>query len=223
MHKPRRQYDTTYRREQGRAQSQSTRDRVAAAARRRFAADGYAATTMAAIALEAGVAVQTVYAHFSSKREVLEAIMHGVQAESHLAALEETYRAARDWQTRLRTGLAFLRTYMERAADVDRIVRGAATAEPDLAVLRLNSEQGRRYEASQAAAALGAEGALQPGMSEREAADILYLLAAPEVFETLVETCGWTPDEYEKWLGMASEALLTGSRTHPVLGKEPAP
>ena len=223
MGERRRRYHTTYRREQGRAQSQSTRERIAAAARRRFASDGYAATTMASIALEAGVAVQTVYAHFPSKREVLEAIMEDVRADTDLAGLERAYAAAGDWRTRLRTGMAFLRTYMERAADLDRIVRGAATAEPDLAVHRLNNEQGRKREASHAAAALRAEGALQVGMSEREAADLLYLLATPEVFEALVETCGWTSDEYEMWLEMASEALLTGSPTHPVLGREGTP
>src|SRR4051794_26297375 len=47
------------------------RERIAEAAFRLFAANGYAATTMEAIAREAGVAVQTVYFTFHTKPDVL--------------------------------------------------------------------------------------------------------------------------------------------------------
>ncbi len=47
--------------------AQVTRRRIADAARRLFFRDGYAATTIARIATEADVAVQTVYAVYGSK------------------------------------------------------------------------------------------------------------------------------------------------------------
>ena len=51
--------------------AQATRRRVLDAAETLFIRDGYATTTMAAIAGEADVAVQTVYAVFGTKRALL--------------------------------------------------------------------------------------------------------------------------------------------------------
>src|SRR5690349_12346119 len=68
--KPRRRYDSPRRREQAAA----TRRQILEAARPLFERQGYAATTMAAIAAEAGVAGKTVYLAFDSKSGVLRAL-----------------------------------------------------------------------------------------------------------------------------------------------------
>src|SRR5919202_6396564 len=67
-----RRYDATRRREQAAA----TRRRVLDAAQVLFERDGYAATTMAAIASEAGVALKTVYLAFETKSGLLRALWH---------------------------------------------------------------------------------------------------------------------------------------------------
>ncbi len=69
--KPRR-YDSPRRREQAAA----TRQEILDAAQRLFERHGYAATTMAAIAAEAGVALKTVYVAFETKSGVLRALWH---------------------------------------------------------------------------------------------------------------------------------------------------
>src|SRR5213594_3896674 len=51
------------------------RDRILAAAHRRFAAFGYRRTGMAEIAREAGVAAGTIYRYFESKEEVFRAVV----------------------------------------------------------------------------------------------------------------------------------------------------
>lgn len=51
--------------------SREKRDRIRAAAQRLFLEQGVAATSMDAITAEAGVSKQTVYAHFSTKQELL--------------------------------------------------------------------------------------------------------------------------------------------------------
>jgi AcrR family transcriptional regulator len=51
--------------------SRAARARILAAATRLFVRDGYLATTMAAIAGEAGVAVQSLYLRFGSKLAIL--------------------------------------------------------------------------------------------------------------------------------------------------------
>ena len=70
--KPTRRYDSPRRREQ----ASVTRRDILAAAQRLFERHGYAATTMAAIATEAGVALKTVYVAFETKSGVLRALWH---------------------------------------------------------------------------------------------------------------------------------------------------
>ena len=53
------------------AQAAETRKLVLSAARRLFAERGYSATTMAEIAVEAGVVQQTIYDSFGSKRGLI--------------------------------------------------------------------------------------------------------------------------------------------------------
>src|SRR6478672_9140777 len=67
---PRRSYNSPRRREQAAA----TRQEILEAAERLFGQKGYAATTMAAIAAEAGVALKTVYVAFETKSGVLRAL-----------------------------------------------------------------------------------------------------------------------------------------------------
>jgi TetR/AcrR family transcriptional regulator, regulator of autoinduction and epiphytic fitness len=73
-----------------------TRRRVLDAAEALFTRDGYAATTMTAIAEHADVAVQTLYAVFGSKRALLtELIDSRVVGDDHAGALpgREDWRA----------------------------------------------------------------------------------------------------------------------------------
>src|SRR4051812_38686239 len=67
---PKRSYDSPRRREQAAA----TRSDILRSAQRLFVQQGYAATTVAAIAADAGVALKTVYSVFESKAGVLRAL-----------------------------------------------------------------------------------------------------------------------------------------------------
>src|SRR3954467_151846 len=67
-----RPYDSPRRREQAAV----TRRLILEAAERLFERHGYAATTMAAIAREAGVALKTVYVAFETKSGLLRALWH---------------------------------------------------------------------------------------------------------------------------------------------------
>src|SRR5919205_4323677 len=91
--KPRRRYDATRRRQQGAESRRATREAIVEAAARLFRERGYVATTIDAIAREAGVAPQTVYTAFGNKREILTALMR-----SRVAGDEEgTPMDAREW------------------------------------------------------------------------------------------------------------------------------
>src|ERR687891_703029 len=67
---PKRRYDSPHRRQQAAA----TRLHILQAAQRLLERQGYAATTMAAIAIEAGVSLKTVYLAFQTKSGVVRAL-----------------------------------------------------------------------------------------------------------------------------------------------------
>ena len=68
--KPKRRYESKRRLEQ----AQETRRAILDAAQRRFEQRGYAASTVAEIAADAGVATKTVYLAFESKGGLLRAL-----------------------------------------------------------------------------------------------------------------------------------------------------
>src|SRR3954471_17340736 len=85
----RRRYDSARRR----AQAEGTRRDILDTAQRLFEERGYAATTMAAIASEARVALKTVYVNFETKSGVLRALWNFRLR----AGQEEVPVAEQDW------------------------------------------------------------------------------------------------------------------------------
>src|SRR4051794_32007796 len=70
-----RPYDARRRRERAEQERSATRRRVVEAARELFLSRGYVATTMADIAREAGVALQSVYTSGQNKAELLHLVV----------------------------------------------------------------------------------------------------------------------------------------------------
>src|ERR671933_1945058 len=120
-----RRYDATRRREQAAA----TRRRVLDAAQVLFERDGYAATTMAAIAAEAGVALKTVYVGFETKSGVLRALWHlRLRGDEEDVPIPERawYREAlaeADPERTIRIGARAARAVKERAGALFGVIR----------------------------------------------------------------------------------------------------
>ena len=68
---PKRRYNSTRRQQQ----AQATRRQIIEAARQLFTERGYTGSTIDAIALQAGVAPETVYAIFGNKRAILARLL----------------------------------------------------------------------------------------------------------------------------------------------------
>jgi AcrR family transcriptional regulator len=211
--KPRRRYDSPRRREQ----AEATRRDILAAAQRLFEAHGYAATTMAAIAAEAGVALKTVYVAFETKSGLLRALWHlllrgdrddvpvGEQAWFREVVDEP------DPERQLRMTARNSRLVKQRAGALMEILRSAAPTDPDIATLwdRIQTD----FHANQRAIveSLDEKGALRPDLDVGGAADILWTLNHPNVWQLLVGERGWTADRFEDWLADAlCSQLLRG-------------
>jgi AcrR family transcriptional regulator len=210
-----RPYDSSRRREQAAA----TRRDILEAAQRLFEQQGYAATTMAAIAAEAGVALKTVYVAFETKSGVLRALwnllLRGDEGEAgvaerswYLEVVEEP-----DPQRQLRLNARNSRAVKTRIAGLLKVIRDAAPVDPDIEALweRIQTE----FHANQRAIVerLAERKALRRGLDVDRATDILWTLNHPDVWQLLVGERGWTPDQYERWFGDTACAQLLGGRT----------
>ncbi|WP_304455046.1 TetR/AcrR family transcriptional regulator [Nocardiopsis sp. YSL2] len=193
------------------ARSRATRARVAAAATRLFTAHGYAATSIQAVAKEAGVATQTVYYAFGNKPAVLkEALDQAVAGDTApVATLDRPWvraaLAAPDAREQIRLHVEGTSGVMERVAALTEVVRAAAGSDPELADLWRTNVEHRRQVQEVFARALADRGALRPGLEVSEAADTALALLCPEVFTLFTVHSGWT---VERWSAWARDAVL---------------
>ena len=211
--KAKRRYESPRRREQAAA----TRRDILEAAQRLFERDGYPATTMAAIANEAQVALKTVYIAFETKSGVLRALwnlrLRGDRDELPVSG-QPRYREVLeepDPERQLRLNARNSREGKLRVAALAEVIRASAALDPDIGALweRIN----REYHANQRVIveSLDHKGALQRGLSIDRATDILWALNHPNTWQLLVTERGWTPEQYEQWVGdTASAQLLSG-------------
>jgi TetR/AcrR family transcriptional regulator, regulator of autoinduction and epiphytic fitness len=188
-------------------QALETRRLISEAAGRLFLERGYAATTMDAIAGEAGVAVSTVYAVFKNKRAILKEIRMAWHERTHAREINEQAARQPDPERRLEMIANSNRRQWELGAGLVAIYQGAAAADRGAAAELEAALRGRRSALDRVVQ--GMEEALRPGLVATRAAAILRALCRPEVYQELVEESGWSPDEYESWLaGTLKRELL---------------
>jgi AcrR family transcriptional regulator len=193
-------------------QAKATRRAILEAAQQLFARNGYGATSIRAIAEEAGVAVQTVYAVFGNKRQlVIELIEIAVKGDDEPASVTErpeaqAIRAEPSARRRAEMDAALSRKVVERVLPVFKITSDAAAADPDFAELNRAMIARRRAEMDESAVLLAGDGGLR--VSFEEAAASLFVLYSPHVAQILTENVGWSFDRYEKWLADAIERLV---------------
>ncbi|MDZ5619811.1 TetR/AcrR family transcriptional regulator [Nocardioides bizhenqiangii] len=186
------------------AQARATRRSILDAARDLFVTTGYTATTIQAIAERAGVAVQTVYAVFGNKRELLrqliESTIAGADEPVEMTNRPEAQAVAAEPDPRRRAELdaALARSIMERVAPILRVTAEAAASDPELAAMMHAVKMARREEMVTAAAMLAGADGLRTTQEEAEAT--LYVLYSPHVADMLIGDYGWSPERYEKWL-----------------------
>ena len=206
-----RQYESPLRREQAAA----TRRRILEAAQGLFERDGFAATTMATIASEAGVSLKTVYLALETKTGVLRALWHLLlrgDEEPVPVGERQWFRAVLDEpdpRRKLRLNVHNAKLVRARIGPLLDVIRDAAPTEPEIADLwaRIQAEF---YDNQRAVTEdLHRRKALRRGLDVARASDILWTLNHPDVYRLLVSDRGWTPDDHEKWVAdILCEQLL---------------
>ena len=207
-----RRYDSPRRRQQ----AADTRRAIVDTAKRLFEDQGYAATTMDAIAAETGVALKTVYIAFETKsgllRAVWDVLLKGDADEAPVAArawylevIEEP-----DPRRQLQLNARNARVVKERIGPLLGVIRDAAPSDSDIAAL-WNLIQTDFYDNQQAIVrTLQRKKALRRGLNVRRATDILWTLNHPDLWLLLVGRRGWTPLQFEQWFAEAACEQLLG-------------
>jgi AcrR family transcriptional regulator len=201
-----------------RAQASATRRQILDAAQRLFEERGYAATTMAAIAREAGVALKTVYVAFETKGGVLRALWHlllrGDEADVAVQdrAWYQAVLAEPDPVRRLELAARTSRAVKERAGALLQVIHAGAPVDDDVAALWSRIEADFYDNQRGIVQALADTGALRDGLDVTHAADILWTLNHPDVWHLLVHVRGWTPDAWQAWFAASARAQLLAPR-----------
>jgi AcrR family transcriptional regulator len=196
-----------------------TRRRIIGATRRLTVAGG--APSVDAIAAGAKVSVQTVYAHFGSKRGLLFATIDEVQRGAGLYDAFGLVWSSPDGETALRRMVdATVRLWDGIWPFVEWFLRSARD-DPETAEALRRADTGRHLHLWQITKRLDQEGRLRRGNSPERAADMAFAMTTPTSYEELVRTRGWQVDAAVDALGDAVASALIEPGTRP--GLDPPP
>jgi AcrR family transcriptional regulator len=205
--KPRRDYDSSRRREIARRNRQAILD----VAERRFLRDGYAGTTVAGIAEEAGVSSELIYKAFKGKAGLVKAIYERRLAGTGPVPAYQRSDEMRDQHVDPRM---IMREWGLLTAEVAAtltpirlLLRSAATTDSDLTRLLSLIEERRLDRMRHHAEFLAQREHLRPDVSVSEATDILWACSSTEFYELLVIHRKWPLPRYAQFI---TDFMVTG-------------
>ena len=210
-----RTYDSSRRQ----AQANETRRHILQAARKLFIERGYAGATAEAIAAEAGVSAQTIYAIFKNKKRMLVSLMSvspatGVEDHTPMAerASVQAVSQERDRHHQLQMFAQVVAANLDQVSVVFEIMTDAAKNEPefDRIVKKLNKQ--RLENMTFAVQQFVSHGPFRDEIGFEYARDTVWTLTSGDVFLLLTQERGWSKEQYAEWLAdMLIKALLPPS------------
>ena len=199
------------------ARAAATRAQILEAAQRLFLREGYARSSMKAIAQEAGVSEKTMYLAFATKaallRQVIQLAVQGDEEGTPLAQRPE-------WRALLAGPVeeVFIRfarlnaDQMTRTAAIIALGETAASTDDELGQHRDRAHAETRANLRALAAELQRRGALRRGVSKEHAADVMYAIATDEgIYLRLTGECGWSPARYADLIARTLTAALAAT------------
>jgi AcrR family transcriptional regulator len=196
------------------AQTRLTRRAVVDAAAALFVRQGYAATTIDAVAEAAGVSRKTVFNAVGGKAALLElAYDWSIVGDDEPVAMADRpavkqIQATTDPAEAARLYVAMVVEVAERVTAIYRVVEGAADAAPEAAALLVKAQTERHFGARAFVEHLAGIGGLRPGTSRADAADIFWAQTDGALYRRLVEDRGWPVEKFRDWLTRAVQAVL---------------
>lgn len=198
-----RPYNATRRRERAAEERRATRRRVIDAARQLFLERGYVATTMADIAREAGVALQSVYTAGRSKADLLHLVtdvaLAGDDRDIMLTDRPQygALAAEPDPARQIEQFAALIAATMERLAPIWVAYREAAAVDASAAA-NLVAAHRRRHETFRTLIRMVPEQHLRN--DHDHSADTAWAIGSIDVFLLLRTVLEWDATHYAEWL-----------------------
>jgi AcrR family transcriptional regulator len=194
------------------ADAARTRARIVDAAALLFSRDGYAATPLRAIAVEAGVSVQSV--HLAGPKSSLllaafERTFAGDEGDHSLTERPELIEifSEPDAATAIDRYVAYIAAANERSAPIWRALSAASDADELVRAAAADLEQRRQRDMALGAGVLHARGLVAESNLVAVATELgFYTAAAPYLY--FVEGCGWSRDAYAAWLRRALQSMV---------------
>jgi AcrR family transcriptional regulator len=205
-----RKYDSTSRR----VHARRNRNKILNAAGRLFLSDGYAPTTVAAIARAAGVSVETIYKTFGGKpglvREIYERGLKGSGPVSAYARSDEMREKESNPKTIMRNWGLLTTEVAGLVTPIRLLMRSAALTDQDIKSLLEQIDHERLERMQQHANFLAGRGYLAEGVSVAEATDVLWTCSSVEIYELLVLKRGWSPARFADFIAQFMISTLLG-------------
>lgn len=201
--------------------AQHTRTAIMDAAERLFTTRGFVRTTLPAVADAAGVSLATVKLLARTKTDLVLTVWHRT-----LAGVDDQVPVVqRDWfrrqyeiadpVERIEFASAMGLMVRQRIAGLMAVIESGATVDDSLAELKHRMFEEHWHVTRRFAQRLADDGHLRPGLTVEKATDELWLLNQISVFRLLVETRGWTPDQYTDWLTRSTIHAMLPPELHP--------
>ena len=197
------------------SQARRTRRQIVAAAGRLFAKQGFAATTVDAIAAEAEVSRKTVFTSVGGKVALLKLAYDYAMAgdDEPVPMIEreglQSIMAEHDPNEQMRMYAEFVTGMGERISALWLALRGAAEVDDEARELYTRWDR-QRLDGMRTGPVhdLLAKSAIRPEVTPDEAAAIFWVLTDPALFHQLVVTAGWSRDRFREWLHEAFQTQI---------------
>lgn len=211
--KGRRPYRSAVRQER----AEANRTAILEAARRRFIADGYPRTPIAAIAADAGVSEDLVYVHFTTKRHLLvEVLNYSVTGELDSPQVldqegPQAVRAEKDQRRQIAMFASDIARRTAAARPMDDVMRSAGLVDDELAAKRASLHRTRLGNLTRFVGWVADNGPLRDGLTVDDAAATVWALTGPDMHRMLVDDLGWTHEQFAAWIHRTLESALLPS------------
>ena len=210
MNQPARRYTSEIRDEQARR----TRRTIVTAAHDLFLAQGYAATTIDAVAQAAHVSRRTVFNSVGGKATLLKlALDWALVGDDEPVPMADrpavkAIQAEPDPRKALALWVQMVTEVAARVTPIAEVITAAADADPDAAQLIADGDRDRMFGATAFTGYLASLGGLAPGLTRQHAADMCWAMMDTRLYRSLVIQRGWATSDYMQWLSASLAATL---------------
>lgn len=188
------------------AKAARTRQAVIAAAQESFLRDGYAGSSIQAIADAAGVSRATVFNAVGSKPVLLRACYDvATVGDDEPVPLPQrpalvAVRDEPDQRRAIALYAGVIANIGERLSGLYEVFRAAAMTDSKIRVHWDNIQNERLRGSRGFVRLLGAKGALRPGLDVDEAGDVVWAYIDASLYHRLVAERGWSTAQFATWL-----------------------